>query len=259
MGMKLMGYTALTVVASMMGKEVVAQNQSKVNRSGTDISANKSIDQPYYSRLHVPAKEIKVALVDSVYVDTLILEDESTLRFSRSSVMIVEHAFVGEKCLITSAGVHGRKPGDSGEPGDNLSLVMVFHEIGSLTIDTRGGDGQKGQPGLPGANGESYQERGKQGENGGDGGEGGALRLFYSTVGFQPSINGEGKRSIKLRYTGGRSGIGGDGGMGGRPIRTDRTGKSYVCGTCPAAAGGPRGNPGIPGADGVLQLERIPD
>lgn len=254
MAVKSVIYLGLTLAAMISGVSGLAQVSS-----GGEGAADRAIEKHHYTLLRIPKRETWIALVDSVYADTLILEDKSTLRFSSASILIAEHAFVGEKCLITSAGADGRGPGGSGEAGQNLSLVIVFHEVGSLTIDTRGGSGQKGSPGASGANGVSYQERGKPGSDGGHGGKGGSLRLFYSTVGFQPSFNGQGNGSISLLYTGGRSGVGGEGGVGGKPIKTDGTGRQLVCGTCPAAPSGPRGNPGTPGQDGALTLERIPD
>ena len=243
----------LFIVASMFWLETTAQSRSR-----KEGSADRAITQQHYSRLQIPTKETWLAMVDSVYVDTLIMEDKSSIRFSKASVLIAEQAYIGEKCLLSSAGVDGRQLGESGEPGQNLSLVIVFKGLGSLVIDTQGGDGKSGAKGSAGANGASYQERGKPGGDGGNGGNAGALRLFYAADGFQPLFNGEGKGSIQLRYAGGRSGAGGEGGSGGKPIvPSSRGGSGTVCGTCPAAPSGPRGNPGTPGLDGVLKLERI--
>jgi len=242
------------IVAHALCPEAAAQPRSR-----TKGSADRAISQHHYSRLQIPAKETWLAMVDSVYVDTLIMEDKSSIRFSKASVLIVEQAYIGEKCLLTSAGVDGKQLGESGEPGQNLSLVIVFKGLGSLIIDTQGGDGKSGAKGSAGANGASYQERGKPGGDGGGGGNGGSLRLFYAADGFQPLFNGEGKGSIQLLYSGGRSGAGGEGGPGGKPIvPSSRGGSGTVCGTCPAAPSGPRGNPGTAGLDGVLKLERIP-
>jgi hypothetical protein len=242
------------IVANALCPEAAAQP-----RSGTEGTADRAISQHHYSRIQIPSKETWLAMVDSVYVDTLIMEDKSSIRFIKASVLIVEQAYIGEKCLLTSAGVDGKQLGESGEPGQSLSLVIVFKGLGSLVIDTRGGDGKSGARGSAGANGASYQEQGKPGGNGGNGGNAGNLRLFYAAERFQPLFNGEGKGSVQLLYNGGRSGAGGEGGPGGKPIvPSSRGGSGTVCGTCPAAPSGPRGNPGAPGLDGVLKLERIP-
>lgn len=224
---------------------------------GTAVTG--AIDKNHYSSIKVPRKEQWAVLTDSVYVDTLILEDKASLRFSRHSIFIVENAFIGDECQLSSSGADGKNAAASGADGYDLKLVVVFKALGSLVIDTHGGNGAKGQAGSVGASGVNISGGGGAGGPGGDGGHGGALSLFYLCDGFLPVFNGTGSRSIQLVYHGGKAGVGGDGGKGGVKMITDPTGRSYACDTCTPAASGPRGNAGIPGKDGELKLERIPD
>ncbi len=217
------------------------------------------LNKNHYSSIRVPKKEKWVAMVDSIYVDTLILEDKASITFPLHTLLMVENAFIGDQCRLSSAGADAVEEGVSGETGRNLYLILVIKELGSLVVDTHGGDGAMGSTGMVGASGVNISGGGGPGGPGGNGGDGGALKLFYSCDGFLPVFNGTGTRSIQLIYHGGKAGVGGDGGKGGTKLMAESSGRTYACNTCTPAASGARGNTGTPGKDGELRLERIPD
>ncbi|SFG36754.1 hypothetical protein [Pontibacter chinhatensis] len=184
---------------------------------------------------------------NTLFVDTLILEDKATIQFApdRQGVLETKVVFVGKDCLITSRGANGKagknaNPGTDGENGGNLSLVLPFVDLGGLTIDTRGGRGGNGVYGKKGQNGKEETRdvrvtdaNGKttvstvtvsvksctDGGNatmGGNGGHGGNIILLYSAADFIPVFNhSKSKRNINILYqagTRGRNGIPGKGG-----------------------------------------------
>lgn len=94
---------------------------------------------------------------NTLFVDTLILEDKTTIQFApeRQGVLETKVVFIGKDCLITSRGANGKdgkkdNPGTDGENGGDLSLVLHLKELKNLTIDTRGGTGEPG-PGITNA------------------------------------------------------------------------------------------------------------
>ena len=185
---------------------------------------------------------------NTLFVDTLILQDKATIQFAtdRQGVLETKVVYVGKDCLITSRGESGKpgkdnKPGTDGEDGGDLSLVLRLKELKSLTIDTRGGNGGKGMNGKSGHPGtpDQYVKRvvkdskgntititdlipgqpGKDGGNatmGGGGGNGGNVMLLYSTDGFIPIFNhGRHKNNITILHTAGTQGKSGEPGKGG--------------------------------------------
>lgn len=212
----------------------------------------------YYSIVVVEQGVQGIIAIDSVHIDTLILNNDSSLKFYQNTKLVVENAFIGNRCEINSAGSHGQNGkhpnqlnGENGKDGNNLILIVNFKELGSLVINTSGGNGGSA------ANGRS----GGDNQNGGDGGNGGTagnLTLIYSHEGFVPIFNSGGhNHNIELRYFGGEPGNGGLGGRGGSgikaPTRTEfvpGTGQKKVIVEGPPIKGGSNGLPGSHGKDG---------
>ena len=202
--------------------------------------------------------------VDSIHIDTLVLNDDSSLKFYQSTKLVVERAFIGKRCEINSAGsdgLNGIQPGqlngEHGKDGKDLILVVNFNELGSLIINTSGGNAAHGRNGG----------EGQDGGDGGNGGKAGNLTLIYAHEGFVPIFNSQGhKHTIQLQYVGGKPGIGGRGGRGSKgmkaPTRTEyapQTGQKKVIVEGPPVQGGSSGKsgtPGKPGQDGELILKR---
>ncbi|WP_144266250.1 hypothetical protein [Pontibacter ummariensis] len=153
-------------------------------------------------------------------MDTLVLHDASTIRFtsSKKGLLGVRIAYVGEGCVITSKGAsgeHGSRvlSGANGADGSDLEIDIHFMTLGSLTLDTRGGDGGNGYIGknwnmpstqttsrrVPDGKGgltsvtrniqTSMGSTGEPGSPGGAGGKGGDLILTYSTDRFALNFN----------------------------------------------------------------------
>lgn len=161
----------------------------------------------YHPKIVVPDDQEFFVQTDSLYLDTLILGNNSKLTFQfMRTKMIVENAFAGDNCLwdaMGKAGAHGTSgspDGADGEDGKNLVLVIVFRELKHLLIRTDGGAGGNG---IHASTGRTI---GINGGNAGDGGDGGFLELHYSTVGFLPRFNEESEHSISFCYTGGNAG-----------------------------------------------------
>ncbi|MDX5419773.1 MAG: hypothetical protein LPK09_11205 [Hymenobacteraceae bacterium] len=187
---------------------------------------------------------------NTLYVDTLILHDKATIRFASSQygVLDVKTAYIGKKCTVTSKGADGsvgkgNRPGQDGKSGGNLTFSIHFEELGSLTIDTRGGKGGDGVNGRNGHEGSPDKHEtqtvvdpatgktrtitvivpgspGTDGTNatmGGNGGNGGNIMFVYSTNGFIPIFNNEkaNKNSITILHTKGMRGTTGVPGRGG--------------------------------------------
>ncbi|PRY16492.1 hypothetical protein CLV24_101338 [Pontibacter ummariensis] len=206
--------------------------------------------QKRLSKLEISKKETFVVGPENVLkVDTLILHDKATLQFAprQQGVLEAKVAYVGKKCLITSKGKDGEPGkgeqfGTNGENGGDLSLVLGFEKLGSLTIDTRGGNGGDGANGKNGYVGEEPRTetrtvkdskgnfktevvsvpgkpgtKGSDATMGGSGGSGGNIMFVYSTSGFIPIFNNEqrDRNSIIVLHTAGTNGISGFPGRGG--------------------------------------------
>lgn len=201
-----------------------------------------TLDKAYYSRVIVPEDIYANVPSRFITIDTLIMDNNSSLRFTESGVsMEVKKAFIGKGVFWKGSGSPGKGKGASGTDGANLVLDVVFHKLGQLTIDTRGGQGTTGGNGRAGYTGNS----GGRGHNGGNGGNGGNINLRYKGIDFTPVI-GRGKRNaIILKYKGGSGGSGGIGGPSGSASR-------------PAYPNsGPPGEHGDKGLDGELTLQGI--
>ncbi|OJJ22905.1 hypothetical protein BKI52_00710 [marine bacterium AO1-C] len=99
----------------------------------------------------------------SLFCDTLIMEDESTLKIpyqAKSFTLYAKYCKIGKQCMISSRGKDGKKqqlPTNLGEPGSNaahINLYLNIQELGYLTVDATGGNGGSGRlPGIYGAGG----------------------------------------------------------------------------------------------------------
>jgi hypothetical protein len=197
------------------------------------------------SRLELKRGEVyQVGPENILIVDTLILHDKATIRFAPDSkgLLGARIAFVGKDCTITARGADGENgqrniAGANGENGGSIELDMHFMTLGSLVIDTRGGNGGNGHIGKHGtkpytsttstvvtdASGKTQTiqrtdqigtgSNGELGSPGGSGGNGGDLILTYSTDNFVPNFNhtprsGEELKSrvIQVLYTAGKHG-----------------------------------------------------
>jgi len=257
----------LVLIVPALHTLAVAQSSGVSRRANQNIrpipskSSSGVFVGTHYASLRIPKKKVFMVQTDSLYVDTLIMEDKSVVMFSQPTRLIVENAFIGNDCKLSSAGADGRSEGISGADGHTLWLVITFSSLGSLIIDTHGGNGARG---AIGSGGGSVQGGavvgGGAGGPGGDAGNGGDLTLFYSAVGFIPVFNESRNHSIRLIYHGGKAGGGGMGGPGSVTMITDpSSGRSYACSSCPKGPSGPRGTTGSSGLDGTLRFERIPD
>ncbi|MHC2990755.1 hypothetical protein OB13_03860 [Pontibacter sp. HJ8] len=161
-------------------------------------------------------------------VDTLILHDKATIRFAPNGKgrLAAKVAYVGDACTITSKGAHGKHgklgtAGTDGEDGSNLEIAVHFMKLGSLTIDTRGGDGGNGYKGKHGTKPKTkhahsttidsqgqvatvYQpviggtgSKGEAGTPGSAGGNGGDLTLAYSSSNFVINFNHSPRSGLK--------------------------------------------------------------
>ncbi|WP_276499214.1 hypothetical protein [Pontibacter litorisediminis] len=201
------------------------------------------------SRLDVgPGETYVVAPENVLQVDTLVLHEKATIRFSptQQGVLHAKVAYIGKKCTISARGLDGangsaNNPGQNGEAGGNLSLQLHLEQLGSLTIDASGGRGGKGANGKNGRQGKpdeyvtkvSRDAHGKTvktvelvpgtlGTNGtdatmgGNGGDGGNIMLVYSTKGFIANFNRDiHVNNINILYNAGESGKSGTPGKGG--------------------------------------------
>ncbi len=207
--------------------------------------------QKYISRLELKPKEIyEVGLDNHLIVDTLIMHKKAVIKFQADEYGVLEakYAIIGNKCTISAKGEGGKNgdnsmPGNDGQNGGSLSLVLNLKKLGDLTIDTRGGnggDGKSGKDGFTGTpdreetkatkspNGEIIYTRvmvpGKDGTNGtnatmgGNAGNGGNIMLMYKTDGFIPIFNHDSRKNnhISILSTAGMEGRNGTPGKGGR-------------------------------------------
>lgn len=207
----------------------------------------------------VPKLEIKSGQVyvvgpdNNLIVDTLIMHNKAEIKFAANTAgtMVVKAAYVGDGCTITSTGTdgeHGKRngPATNGENGGDLELNVHFIKLGSLAIDTRGGDGGNGYSGKNGSKPVSQKvatkvmqpdgnyttvyktvivKTGSEGERGtaaGSGGSGGNITLTYSSAEFVINFNRNARysqkatRHINIMTQAGKTGIPG------------KDGRSYV-------------------------------
>jgi len=213
----------------------------------------------HYNKLEIKQNEVfEVDRGNTLLLDTLIMQDGSTIRFSSDTLGTLKAnvALIGKRCTISSKGEDGHnyarrynsyqeEVGSPGKDAGDLNLELHFTALVSLTIDTRGGtggDGLRGRDGITGspdrmekqkiqgANGKYITVNvpipGTPGTNGTDattglsGGDGGNIHFIYSAREFIPVFNNaKAKNSIILLYTGGKAGKDGKPGKGGYQSR----------------------------------------
>lgn len=209
--------------------------------------------QTHTSKLIVEKGEVLELSSESLYFDTLIMQDNSRIVFlAPETKLVIENAFIGKNCLWDASGKSAKKKikptsekwsadpygysakyfsrsqgsagpgrkGADGNPGRDISATVLFQFLGELTIDVKGGYGHMGghgYSGAAGANGSNFPVGGSGGAGGmgGNGGDGGTISLSYACDGFSPVFNKGGFRSIHLECHGGKGGIGGRPGKGG--------------------------------------------
>jgi hypothetical protein len=156
-----------------------------------------------FSKLEVKQGETIMMSTDTTFVDTLILNDQSELKFMfPDNVLVVKNAILGSGCILNASGQNGaagdalHPGGYDGLPGKNLTVVLYISKLGDLTISTRGGDGGNGvATGIT---------RG----TGGNGGNGGAISFFYNTENILMRFNSTGQQVVNFDYTFGTGGKG---------------------------------------------------
>lgn len=210
-----------------------------------NIAAQLKLDSGYYSRLVVPEGTYAEVMQVVLEVDTLIMEDNSSLRFTELwHRLTINHAKLRGEVSWKGAG----KPGeDEGSPGENcatLSIRVIFHELGRLVIDTRGGAGSRGK--TPKAK-TGYINLARPG-NGGNGGDGGDVTLTYRCLGFTPRFDKGKKNAIHFKIKGGAGGSGGFSNMGSN---------QYSAGSNPKISSGPQGEVGDKGRDGEVVVKEM--
>ena len=190
------------------------------------VGQTQNLDKNYYAKIELSELTKREVVVDSLKIDTLLMQRGSKLVFANVTKIIIDHAFIGNNCQFDASGVDGiagksvnpdKIPqgskglhGTNGANGKNLSVTIVFEELGSLTINTSGGNGGKGANGFYGGNGKTF----------GNAGNGGNLSLFYFCNGFTPrlEVTPEAKlihnRLLLLLHKAGKEGAGGKGGSG---------------------------------------------
>ncbi|MCX2740077.1 hypothetical protein [Pontibacter anaerobius] len=107
--------------------------------------------QEHIGKLEVEKNEIYVAQATDLRIDTLILHQNASIRFAAGehSTLQVQHGFIGKDCVILSAGENGMRgklgaDGIAGTDAGSLAIDIHLEQLGSLTIDTRGGNGGDG-------------------------------------------------------------------------------------------------------------------
>ncbi|MEJ8801379.1 hypothetical protein [Pontibacter sp. H249] len=195
----------------------------------------------YLNKLVVEkGKKYVVSSDNTLRVDTLIMFDKSSIVFNPElhGTLEVKVAIIGNGCVIISKGADGAKnrsksDATHGQNGGNLTIQLGLERLGSLIIDTRGGNGAQGRNGHDGQPGtksrtetityrdsqgvvQSYKvlhpgEPGTDGSNatqGGNAGNGGNLLFTYSTSGFVPVFNQEQRdtNSITILHKAGQKG-----------------------------------------------------
>lgn len=253
------------------------------------------VSENYINRLEVKKNSEIQIQVDSLYIETLVMNRNSQLIFDQPTILIVEHAFIDINCKFNAIGKEGvaGKPirkndqnvrldklnGQDGSDGQSLKLVVNFEALGSLTINTSGGRGGKGADGYSGFEGERHlynasvsqqhvapvMVKGGSAGNGGDGGDAGDLEFYYYCNGFAPKLNdfqihklNNHLGSINLVYSGGMAGSRGKHGQGFSQY--GYSGSVFAGDNVkPGDLDGSAGTTGMEGESGDLILKRMPD
>jgi hypothetical protein len=238
-------------------------------------------------KLVVPAKNVyKITTTDIIVVDTLIMNDSSTIELNTAKKENFIHAKhfiarngarimgVGEKGTHGKDGSRGNTPdgpcidgtpghhGTGGSHGDSgVNLFMYLNQLtitGSLTIDLRGSDGGDGGNGGQGGGG-SMGTRvciggtggpGGNGGTGGNGGNGGSLTIASKDSDYLRGLLGH--QLIVKNYAGfggvgGEAGAGGLAGLGAQGM-TSKDGR--------IGQRGRKGLDGLTGKEGAINFER---
>lgn len=239
-------------------------------------------------KLVVPAKQTyKITATDIIVVDTLIMNDSSTIELNttKKDNFIHAKAFVARKgARITGFGQAGQRGKDGqkgttmdgpcidGTPGHNgtggshgdsgTNLFLYFNQLtitGSLTIDIRGSDGGDGGDGGQGGGGSLGTRvcvggtggNGGNGGTGGNGGNGGSLTI--SCKDCNDDLRALLGHQLLVKNYAGFGGVGGEGGSGGlaglgAQGMTSKDGK--------IGPKGKRGADGQTGKEGAINFER---
>jgi len=160
-----------------------------------------------------------------------------------------------DKCMDGIAGGHGDH-GAVGGDGTILNLTLRIAQLGSLSIDTEGGDGGVGGAGGKGQDAGEFDTcnapkggEGGRGGDGGDGGSGGHVRVFYSLL-PESGISGSLGDRININAVGGKGGTGGEGGKGGEGGPGKFVNMKTLSGSKKWMAGGKAGADGVAGKTG---------
>jgi hypothetical protein len=239
-------------------------------------------------KLVIPAKQTyKIISTDIIVVDTLIMNDSSTIQLNLDKRANFIHAksliaMKGARIMgVGEKGEHGKDgkkgytldgpcidgtPGHNGTGGthgqDGVNLFLYTNQlivVGSLTIDLRGTDGGDGGNGGQGGGG-SLGTRvcvggtggpGGNGGTGGNGGNGGVLTV--SCKAGTDSLRAMLGHQLLVKNYPGFGGVGGEGGAGGlaglgAQGMTSKDGK--------IGPRGKRGAGGITGKEGAINFER---
>ncbi len=247
------------------------------------LTSQSSVSQGSFSGNYVKSLEIEsgefiVYSGDSLRIDSLSMGDQSQLIIQNDAYIVIRSAAIGEKCSISAEGLNGTPgrdgdyqfidglPGNIGERGRNLTLVINLESLKSLSISTKGGNGGPGGSGyyperntVPGATGFD----GGDGGPGGSGGDGGHLKLYYSSREFIPIVNKVSEHSLYINTAAGscgKPGKPGEGGSGGSRsiIQDPKTGR--IIQKINSGARGRSGKTGTgcrPALDGEVVLMRL--
>ena len=167
------------------------------------------------------------------------------------------------QCAGTPRGGTGGEGGrgTDGLSGRSIMLDIGFSSLGSLVIDTTGGDGGNGGPGGSGGKGRDADVDypipichggdggpGGTGGPGGDGGDGGSISVkldLSASINVVPILD-----SLELRASGGSFGEHGSSGAGGPGGNGDRSCAPLLGTPCISRGGGQRGAGGANGVNG---------
>lgn len=201
--------------------------------------AQLKLEREHYTKLVIPEQSYAEVWHLNLTVDTLIMEDHSSLRFMASRhVLEFNRAIIRGTVKWEGGGKAGDDEGARGGDGVDLILQMTISELDRLLIDTRGGAGAKGR--SPTAR-QGYINMANPGK-GGNGGDGGDVQLSYRCIGFTPQFNKGKKNAIHFKTKGGAGGAGGFRNAGGSQAKVWN---------------GPEGEVGEKGKDGIVFLEDL--
>lgn len=197
------------------------------------------LDKTYYARLVIPEDAEAEVMFTRVEIDTLIMDDNSSLRFTmREHTLLVKHARLRGSVDWKGAGRSGEEAGSRGEDGTDLRVTITFYELGRLLIDTRGGAGSIGKTPKTRAGYYTTEPAG----NGGNGGDGGDINFTYKCIDFTPQFDRGKKNAIHVKSKGGS---GGSGGFANKEHNQ------------PKISAGPQGAVGNKGKNGEVVMEEM--